>query len=182
MTKLFIGRITEHGYDEPLDVVLDIRLKTTDKGLTLAISGDVWEPHHKDIVMGGQINDELRTAIKEHRFKSNFSDDDINRILDAWDRYHLNDMRAGCEHQRAWKWNEIKLDDSKPLTQDNMAMWSSYGPKKQLTYGNHRFESHPRGLLSYPCPICGYRYGTAWLYEALPDDVVTFIKRITGVK
>lgn len=35
---------------------------------------------------------------------------------------------------------------------------------------------HPEGLLSKPCPVCGYKYGNAWLYEALPQDVIEFLE------
>lgn len=79
-------------------------------------------------------------------------------LVDIWDRWHLNDMKAGCEHQRAEKWNDILLDETKPKTQDNMATW---------TYK----KDHPKGLLREPCPICGYKYGTAWLKEELPEDI-----------
>ncbi|KKK83807.1 hypothetical protein LCGC14_2789720, partial [marine sediment metagenome] len=36
-------------------------------------------------------------------------------------------------------------------------------------------KEHPFGLLSYPCPVCGYKYGSAWLYEPLPQDVIDFL-------
>lgn len=35
-------------------------------------------------------------------------------------------------------------------------------------------EEHPEGLLCRPCPVCGYRYGTAWKYMPIkPDDLQT---------
>ena len=37
---------------------------------------------------------------------------------------------------------------------------------------------HPRGLLSKPCEVCGYKYGTKWLHEQLPDDVVEFVRSL----
>jgi hypothetical protein len=30
---------------------------------------------------------------------------EYDRLAEVWDRWHLNDMRAGCEHQRAAGWN-----------------------------------------------------------------------------
>jgi hypothetical protein len=62
------------------------------------------------------------------------------RIGEVWERWHLNDMRAGCEHQRALGWS--------------------------------RYEDHP----SEPCPVCGYEYGSAWLYEPLPDEIVAEVE------
>jgi len=37
---------------------------------------------------------------------------------------------------------------------------------------------HPRGILCKPCPVCGYKYGTAWKLEPLPDDVVAFLSSL----
>lgn len=31
---------------------------------------------------------------------------------------------------------------------------------------------HPDGLLGKPCEVCGYAYGTRWLYEPLPQEVI----------
>lgn len=66
-------------------------------------------------------------------------------LLDVWKRWHSNGMRPECEHQRALGW----------------------------TYDTHRDpETAFQGL---PCPECGYRIGSAWLYEPVPDDVVEFL-------
>jgi hypothetical protein len=37
---------------------------------------------------------------------------------------------------------------------------------------------HPEGILSKPCEVCGYKYGSAWLYEPLPDDVIAFLEAL----
>jgi hypothetical protein len=34
----------------------------------------------------------------------------IPTLLALWERWHLNDMRAGCEHQRAEKWGNETLE------------------------------------------------------------------------
>jgi hypothetical protein len=34
-----------------------------------------------------------------------------------------------------------------------------------------RQDEHPRGLLSKPCEVCGYKYGSAWLFRPLPAHV-----------
>jgi hypothetical protein len=36
----------------------------------------------------------------------------------------------------------------------------------------------PLGLLSKPCPVCGYKYGTAWKKRELPAEVITFIESL----
>jgi hypothetical protein len=55
----------------------------------------------------GQINmslkpDELKPA-------PGWTTDMIKRLLAIWDEWHLNDMKAGCEHQRAEGWGKGKL-------------------------------------------------------------------------
>lgn len=64
-----------------------------------------------------------------------WSVDMIAQLRDLWTRWHLNDMRAECEHQRA------SLSDARSQVGD-------------------------------PCPTCGYKYGTAWLREDVPDEVL----------
>ena len=31
-------------------------------------------------------------------------------------------------------------------------------------------KDHPDGILSKPCPVCGYKYGSSWLYFPIPDE------------
>lgn len=32
-----------------------------------------------------------------------------------------------------------------------------------------------RGILCKPCPVCGYKYGTAWQLEEVPQDVIDWL-------
>lgn len=66
-----------------------------------------------------------------------------DRLLEVWDRWHLNGMNAACAHQRELGW----------------------------TYDTHTGQK---------CPTCGYKIGTAWLYEPLPEDVIAFARELTG--
>ena len=60
---------------------------------------------------------------------------DVERLREVWARWHLNDMRAGCEHQRA-------------------------------------VDEHTIGA---KCSECGYRYGSVWLHEDVPADVIEYL-------
>ena len=62
----------------------------------------------------------------------------VRVLRKVWDRWHLNDMNAGCWHQRELGWD---------------------------------VDRH----LSKPCPVCGYKYGTAWLSEEVPERVLEFL-------
>lgn len=99
----------------------------------------------------------------------------IGRFFDAWGAWHLNDMRAGCEHQRAEGWQDRPIDPDKPT--------DTYGihyPGQQTASWNLlgwvRPDEHPDGLLTAPCPTCGYKYGTAWVREEVPADVLDFLR------
>lgn len=64
------------------------------------------------------------------------------KLYAIWHRWHLNGMRAGCEHQiRLWGF-DAKYDD------------------------------HPSEI----CPECGYQFGSAWLYEPLPAEVIEYLE------
>ena len=56
-----------------------------------------------------------------------------------------------------------------------------YEPKKPLYPGDTghtetkdlgwlKESEHPDGLLSKACPVCGYRYGTSWVYFPIPEN------------
>ena len=85
----------------------------------------------------GQITDEVREILP--------------RLADLWDRWHLNDMRAGCEHQEA-------------AFRDGTAV----RPTWKNDYAG----------MDVPCTECGYKYGSAWNTETVPNDVLTEIRTI----
>ncbi|HTF53577.1 MAG TPA: hypothetical protein VK735_39545 [Pseudonocardia sp.] len=69
--------------------------------------------------------------------------DEIGALRRAWERWHLNDMRAGCAHQTA-------------VTVPDNVSWD-----KRSRY---RLDNTPQ------CPETGYRWGSRWLVEPLTDD------------
>ncbi len=146
-------------------------------------------------------------------------------LRDIWNAWHLNDMRAGCEHQRAEKWGAETLEVvSYKLTSEALEIrkhakeqaeaaaingetadlfererallackWfeSIFEPpdadsplsgcyevdKREEKLANWTKESeHPRGVLSKPCPTCGYCYGSAWLKEEVPETVLAVLR------
>jgi hypothetical protein len=113
---------------------------------------------------GGQCVDEIGYAIdKDHIEKERIPD--ALRLMQVWGRWHLNDMRPHCEHQKKW-------DSKKPLEvktykgkETKNAMWVTQ-------------KEHPEGLLSKPCDECGYRFGSAWLYEEVPTHILEFLREL----
>lgn len=48
--------------------------------------------------------------------------------------------------------------------------------KDERRRGSLSYKEDPRGILLKPCPVCGYEYGSAWLYVPIPEDVIKEIK------
>lgn len=98
----------------------------------------------------------------------------VRRLKAEWERWHLNDMRAGCEHQRKAGWDTRPIDPSKPLD-----TYGKHFPGQQQASWNMltwiRRNEHPEGLLCEPCDVCGYKFGSAWKAEEVPQDVLAFL-------
>jgi hypothetical protein len=151
--EIFIGHIpgSVFGYKRgQCKAYFTYELKDTEKGLVFSMSGHVKSTNGRSWLMGGQCVDE----IAKH-FQSNKK---TQRMAQIWERWHLNDMRAGCEHQRAEDWGKERVSETGKLS-----CW---------VYPNE----HPKGVLMKPCPVCGYKFGSAWLIEELPSDIVTEIR------
>lgn len=133
-------------------VELRIELRQKDKGIELSICGDIWNRLKSDILCGGQIYGEVSRLFPNNKR--------VRRIIEVWKRWHLNGLRAGCEHQREEKWGLKELE---------------VNGKKQLS--NWVYEKdHPEGVLMKPCPQCGYQYGSAWLFEEIPQEIINEVK------
>lgn len=158
----------------------------------------------------------------------------FREFLDVWDYWHLNNMRTGCQHQRAMNWgNEYvqvatlnlrtdiwrKRQKIKERAEQNLrngvldmtTAFDSYdlmiyslpsemkAPGEDIArymqerdldefyvvanserkYAGHVYETeHPRGVLTKPCPECGYKYGSAWLYEHPTQEVIDFLSSL----
>lgn len=151
----------------------------------------------------------------------------LEEFKKIWDEWHLNDMRAGCEHQRA-TWNldanleivsygltteayqersrlrtlvakavgrgepvpELSAQEKALLALDrwyanihqppdaDSPLSGCYEVKKRETKRASwvLHEEHPEGCLSRPCETCGYKYGSKWLREEVPADVLAFLR------
>lgn len=163
-----IGWIAPHdGRRKQQAVTLDIEV--TEK--RLSVSGATWpgpDPSVcNDITSGGQIVDTLDRITT---FAPGWSAELVRSVKAVWDRWHLNDVKAGCQHQRAYGWDKRPIDPAKPTN----AYGRHFDGQRQDSWnllGWVRPDEHPDGLLGVPCFECGYRYGTAWMTEELPATV-----------
>lgn len=123
-------------------------IKYDDSTGQLSITGVEGPKHNGDCRGGcGQIYDNLNTSVA--RFSEGWDKEKLEYFVTVWKRWHLNDMRAGCEHQGSMGWDKKPIDE---------------------------------GLLSRPCPICGYKYGSAWLFEAVPNEIIIYLNNLPESK
>jgi len=164
-----IGYVNHH----PVTLKLELRekgqpqqgvdLKTHENPIELSMSGSIWNLSRSDCTQCGQMQDTIRDELNSGnlRLKSNISQDDMKKLLDIWDRWHLNGLKAGTTKQN--ELIEMHRDDPKYAEQDV-------------------FLDRPRAILKDfdADPDNGYSYGSAWLFEPLSDDVIDFVKEMQG--
>lgn len=209
-------------YHSALHVKVEIQIEQRDGKERLSIMGETYYPGARDFESGGQIDGEVRRLLDAEGAHLNLPREKIARLLDIWKEWHLNDMRAGCTHQRA-SWDTrakvelvtykqrsdvlMQVHATARIANDRLrrgevasytpeesrlanlpyqitrdATQPAPGPEYEVekretkTAGWVKPEESPSGLLCKPCPTCGYKYGSAWLYEALPAEVVKFLE------
>lgn len=110
-----------------------------------------------------------------------------------WDRWHLNGMRSLCVHQgEAWTCRNLARhypDPMPPGIHTGDPVLNGW-PEIRRLFGEHPYprrgdSCHRCGRNRWDepadhCPVTGYRAGTAWLTEPLPDGVVADVLRIFG--
>jgi hypothetical protein len=140
-----------------------VKIEYDDDGC-LSFSGVVGPWHNGNCVgSSGQIFDELH---KIARYTNGWCKADVETLYGMWCKYHLNDMRPGCEHQDIWPTDKM-------LTLKN----------KQVEPAGHVYPNeHPEGLLGKPCPKCGYKYGSSWLKREVPEDVLVYLSGLPESK
>lgn len=105
-------------------------------------------------VTAGQIPAEDRVILDADR-SSKLSAEDLALINDTWERWHLNDMQAGCVHMPSYA---------------ELAATVAALPDPPMKYG--RPDTTGWALSNVVCPVTGYKWGHSWLYSQPPADVV----------
>ena len=78
-------------------------------GKRLSITGDISNRSKTQLYAYGQIN--MSIDPKKINYADPWNKTRFTHFLAVWKRWHLNDMRAGCEHQeRNWdKYRELQI-------------------------------------------------------------------------
>ena len=93
--KVNVGSVRENG--RMYTGVVEVEITKKDDGfIVLSICGEVLDSSNRrdPSVMCGQCLDEMLEMVPSEKMKE---------IHAVWKRWHLNDMHAGCEHQRAFE-------------------------------------------------------------------------------
>lgn len=79
-----------------LEVGLEVKQNNE---IVFTVIGQVWNSGHTDIYCGGQCVD----TIWKH-FATQIENPSLyKQIMQLWEKWHLNDLNAGCRHQRKQK-------------------------------------------------------------------------------
>lgn len=178
----------------------------------------------------GQCVDEIREGTPAEGWTKEM----VDQFCDIWEKWHLNDMRPYCPHQKELGWDKLagkpvtlynyrlnRMAFNKKKAAENAALNALrrgetfspteeqvlfatipysvklpeeisgenalyYEPEKPLYTGDEgatelktlgwlKPDEHPDGILRKPCPVCGYKYGTSWLKEEVPSDVIDWL-------
>lgn len=204
----------------------------------LSISGVVGPKKNGDCYgSAGQCVD----AIREGTPNADWTKEMLEKLCNIWDEWHLNDMRAYCQHQKELGWREqareeitlyhytltTEASDAKrsaerealkalregkifePTKEQVLFASLAYGldtyeelsieqaqyyrPTKSLYAGDYgftetelrgwvRYDKTDKGLLGKPCPVCGYKYGTSWLKEDVPQEIIDWLFALPTTK
>ena len=100
----------------------------------------------------------------------------VKTLKDIWERWHLNDMRPECAHQRAAGWIEKAKTLGRYVKYPALAGHPNSQVYDEKALGWLYPKEHPDGLLCRPCPTCGYEYGSKWLREEVPAEALAALQ------
>lgn len=65
---------------------------------------------------------------------------------------------------------EYSITTHKESLPKEIAQYYKLSKSEVKTLGWLRENEHPDGILCKPCPVCGYKYGSSWVYFPIPKD------------
>ena len=123
----------------------------------LSICGTIWNRLKTDCISAGQNLDEIRKLIGFSPL--------MKRVHLIWQRYHLNDMKAGSPRQEAYLAGYRQaFRDGLSSCPDNLSLDHKTRVDLLEKAGLHPDTQHNN-----------YRYGSSWLYAPIPDDILAEI-------
>jgi hypothetical protein len=150
--KLEIRKIDGYGNGKnDCLVTVTLALRDTQQGPAFSALCDVWEPSRRDILLGGQAFDTVRSLhpdIMEDRL--------FATVFALWEKHHLNDLHAGTPAQ------ENAIDEA--IREDLLPERAGFDLKV----------SYLKLVGLYVDG--GHRYGSSWLYREIPEADLALIE------
>ena len=152
---LFVGKMVDCGYP--------IFLKVKYEEGRFSISG-VEGPLASGNCKGGcgQIQDSLYDI----RMEGDLTREQLDKVLAYWERWHLNDLKAGSPDQEAHLM-------ANPIEYDGMKCSHYEAASAELTAAGLNPDPEFMGKDGEP-----YVYGTAWNREEVPTGVIEFFESL----
>lgn len=134
-----------HDKDNDVAPYKDIDLNECERYKEISLVAEIWRK-------GDRVNDPSSWGQCTGELLEHWGDDENVRELCAlWERWHLGGMRAGCREQEDF------------LREHPV----------EARYPDSHFDKASEALAAAGLNPChGYKYGTAWLVERAPEDVV----------
>lgn len=136
-------------------VEVEVRLEDRVAYQRLSICGTIWNRLKTDCLSGGQNLDDIRELVGFSPL--------MKRVHYVWERYHLNDMKAGSPRQEAYLagYRQAHRDSN------SGAKWDGcYDTRKDLLEKAGLQPDHTHN---------NYSYGSDWFTLPIPDDILAEI-------
>lgn len=114
-----------------------------------SMCGNIWNPRKTDIYCGGQCVDEIAKYFPNNKT--------VQRMAAVWKRWHLNDMQAGSPAQRAFL-------ETRPELRDYSERKAALAAACLDPDASYLHNGKP------------YEYGSAWLKDELPPEIIEEIQ------
>jgi len=145
--KYFVGKLTSNCDKTHGARNCEVYITWELKDGKFTMSGEVWNPLKTDTIMGGQCIDTIAKLFPQ--------DSKLQRMCAIWERWHLNDMVPGSPAQ-------MEYLRANPVT---------------AVYPESHYDKACAALAAVGLnpDADGYKYGSAWKTEEIPDDVIAEI-------
>lgn len=162
--KISLGKVD--GYRNgrrSCEAEVEMRLKELKPGkFEFTACGKVWNVKKTDILMGGQCIEQIADMVSEE-YK-----DVVDFVKEMWDRYHF--LHAGTPAQEALLKQAVRNGELSSYGVSNYEETLAYLEKHGLLYDKDYEEETEEG----------YKYGTGWLYEPIPEYDLKAIEEFMG--
>lgn len=167
-TKVFLGKVDGYGNGKRnCKAEVELALEEKKPGeLEFTASGSVWNAQETDILWGGQCIYTIAHMVSDEYKET------MDFVKEMWDRYHLNGLHAGTPAQEALLKQAVKNRELKRYGANNYHECLDYLEKHGLLY-----DKNYKGKTGE-----GYKYGSGWLYEAIPEYDLKAIEEFMETK